>query len=130
MTRKPRGFCIIINIYYFEDRSAREDTKLDVERMEELFEALYFSVHSHSNLTADEIKKVLTKVAVEKQHRNAECLVVVLSSHGHKHVLYGTDGYYVDLQQIYDLFDNNNCPALQGKPKLFFIQACRGGTYI
>ncbi|XP_077534649.1 uncharacterized protein LOC144146580 [Haemaphysalis longicornis] len=78
------------------------------------------------SLPTKEIKEVLKEVAAEKQQRNSECLVVVLSSHGHEQGLYGTDGYCVDLQQIYDLFDNNNCPALQGKPKLFFIQACRG----
>ncbi|XP_054858193.1 caspase-2 isoform X2 [Eublepharis macularius] len=30
------------------------------------------------------------------------------------------------LQEIFRLFDNANCPGLQNKPKMFFIQACRG----
>ncbi|XP_058025182.1 caspase-2 isoform X2 [Ahaetulla prasina] len=30
------------------------------------------------------------------------------------------------LQEIFSLFDNANCPSLQNKPKMFFIQACRG----
>lgn len=31
------------------------------------------------------------------------------------------------LQEVFRLFDNVNCPSLQNKPKMFFIQACRGG---
>lgn len=31
------------------------------------------------------------------------------------------------LQEVFRLFDNANCPNLQNKPKMFFIQACRGG---
>ncbi|XP_075020523.1 caspase-2 isoform X3 [Calonectris borealis] len=30
------------------------------------------------------------------------------------------------LQEAFRLFDNANCPNLQNKPKMFFIQACRG----
>ncbi|KAM3846646.1 caspase-2 isoform 2-T4 [Vipera latastei] len=30
------------------------------------------------------------------------------------------------LQEIFRIFDNANCPNLQNKPKMFFIQACRG----
>ncbi|XP_052494586.1 caspase-2 isoform X2 [Budorcas taxicolor] len=30
------------------------------------------------------------------------------------------------LQEVFRLFDNANCPSLQNKPKMFFIQACRG----
>lgn len=31
------------------------------------------------------------------------------------------------LQEVFRIFDNANCPSLQNKPKVFFIQACRGG---
>lgn len=31
------------------------------------------------------------------------------------------------LQEVFQIFDNANCPSLQNKPKMFFIQACRGG---
>uniref|UniRef100_A0A7N5JM10 Caspase 2 n=1 Tax=Ailuropoda melanoleuca TaxID=9646 RepID=A0A7N5JM10_AILME len=30
------------------------------------------------------------------------------------------------LQEVFRLFDNASCPNLQNKPKMFFIQACRG----
>lgn len=35
--------------------------------------------------------------------------------------------FFSQLQEAFRLFDNANCPNLQNKPKMFFIQACRGG---
>lgn len=35
--------------------------------------------------------------------------------------------FFSQLQEVFRLFDNANCPNLQNKPKMFFIQACRGG---
>lgn len=31
------------------------------------------------------------------------------------------------LEWVFEAFDNSHCPLLQNKPKMFFIQACRGG---
>lgn len=30
------------------------------------------------------------------------------------------------LDWVFEAFDNAHCPLLQNKPKIFFIQACRG----
>ncbi|XP_077561690.1 caspase-2-like [Haemaphysalis longicornis] len=81
----------------------------------------------------------LSKAAQEEQQKAADCLVVVLMSHGGKDTIrgsdneplpqqciYGSDDEPVALESICELFNNKNCPSLQGKPKLFFIQACRG----
>lgn len=34
----------------------------------------------------------------------------------------------LDLEEIYKMFNNSQCPALREKPKLFVVQACRGGV--
>ncbi|KAL1481716.1 hypothetical protein MTO96_050388, partial [Rhipicephalus appendiculatus] len=48
-------------------------------------------------------------------------------SRGDKDTILGVDGEELNLvEDVYEQFNNENCPALQGKPKLFFIQACRG----
>lgn len=73
------------------------------------------------------MERILADDAKSKEHGNADCLVVILLSHGLYDVIYGTDWESVDLRRdIYPLFNNEKCPALQGKPKLFFVQACRG----
>lgn len=42
--------------------------------------------------------------------------------------VYGVDGQYVPVQYITNYLNGQHCPSLQGKPKLFFIQACGGGN--
>ena len=42
--------------------------------------------------------------------------------------LKGRDGKEVKLDDLINQFSSDNCPALAGKPKLFLIQACRGGN--
>lgn len=52
-------------------------------------------------------------------HRNSDCIVVIVLSHGEAGRLEARDGTY-DVNEIWEpLID---CPTLVGKPKLFFIQ--------
>ncbi|CAN7977006.1 unnamed protein product [Ixodes persulcatus] len=70
---------------------------------------------------------LLSHVA-SQQRRNADCLVVILMSHGGAmDIIYDVNADGVNTEELIALFNNDNCPALQDKPKLFFIQACRGG---
>ena len=47
-------------------------------------------------------------------------------SHGKEGVVYAADGQSINMEYIYEFFNNRNCPLLQGKPKFFIVQACRG----
>lgn len=105
----------------------RMGAKLDGENMKDLFEALHFIVDAREDLKAEDMKKMLREAANSAMHRNAECLVVILMSHGKNGKIQGVDGEYVDLVlDVFRRFNNVSCPDLQGKPKIFFIQACRG----
>lgn len=130
ISKMPRGQCIIINNKDFEDeRQPRLGSEIDVVHMRDLFRALHFDVCIASNLTAARMKQILSKVS-EAQCDRSECLVVIVMSHGLFEKIEGVDGEYLDLMKdVYSLFNNENCPALQGKPKVFFIQACRGQNY-
>ncbi len=44
--------------------------------------------------------------------------------------VHGVDGPAVPVQLITNYLNGQNCPSLQGKPKLFFIQACGGGGHL
>lgn len=128
MTRNPRGSCIILNNTDFnEHMGRREESKLDVDRMEALFRQLHFKVTVASNLSAIRMKEVLSNAAKVECQKDDDCLVVIVMSHGSQDVIYGIDGEELHLDRdVYPLFDNCNCPALVGKPKLFFVQASRG----
>uniref|UniRef100_A0A8C0TAV6 Caspase-14-like n=3 Tax=Canis lupus TaxID=9612 RepID=A0A8C0TAV6_CANLF len=54
------------------------------------------------------------------------CCLITLMSHGENGFIKMEDGEKVNLQDIFEMFNNKNCPALQEKPKIFIIQACRG----
>ncbi|XP_059832928.1 uncharacterized protein LOC132398015 [Hypanus sabinus] len=71
----------------------------------------------------------------QSQRAHGSCFVSILSSHGADGLIYGADGKPVHLRDIYSMFTEKACPALAGKPKIFFVQACRGmqlddGVYV
>lgn len=128
MERNPRGRCLIINNHNFTDQKARRTgSQVDVHNIKQLFTELHFECEVRSDLTAKGMKDWLSRKAQEEQQKAADCLVVVLMSHGDKDTIYGVDHKPLPLESIYAQFNNKNCPSLQRKPKLFFVQACRGG---
>ena len=56
--------------------------------------------------------------------------VVVLMSHGDTGVILGTDLVKVKLRDLERELEGDKCRGLNGKPKMFFVQACRGGGSI
>lgn len=62
----------------------------------------------------------------ERDHSENDCLFVCIMTHGREN---GTIFAYDDefaTSELWENFTEENCPSLVGKPKLFFIQACRG----
>lgn len=76
-------------------------------------------------------KEVISLLEEESQREEelskADCYVVVLMLHDTEGGLYGKDGKTDALEELYALFNHENCPALQGKPKVFIVQACQRG---
>ncbi|XP_008197500.2 caspase-1, partial [Tribolium castaneum] len=58
-------------------------------------------------------------------HSDCDCLVIVVMSHGDNGKIYASDMDY-RTNTLWKYFNARSCPTLAGKPKLFFIQACRG----
>lgn len=127
----PRGFCILINNVSFENgaQQERKGSNVDARRLDEIFQELSFEVHYKIDLTSEEIKELLKKVSEKEDLKNHDAIVVIILSHGTKGCVYGTDNIGVRLDEIYSYFNNENCRYLIGKPKMFFIQACRGREY-
>lgn len=97
------------------------------ELLEELFtEKLKFQAVIHQNLKADEMKTTLLKVAINVDHSRYDCFVCCILSHGVLGSIYGVDGKTVEIKDLTNFFKGASCKSLQGKPKIFFIQACQG----
>ena len=132
MKRRPRGIALIISNEHFENPSTLPDrpgSMQDVQHLKEMWKLLHFEVDLQEDLKSEVMHKVLKKFSAELDHSQYDCFVCCLLSHGKNDGIYGTDGKLVKIQDITALFRGAECPTLASKPKLFFIQACRGKKY-
>ena len=58
--------------------------------------------------------------------RHGDAFVCCVLSHGEENVVLGVDRKPLTISDITSAFNGEHCPALLGKPKVFFIQACQG----
>lgn len=128
MKRLPRGLAVIIDIEIYENdiQERRFGSHVDVENLVQLLQGLSFDVTVHKNLHQGLFYKVITEFCQNKIHEESDMTVVVILSHGKDGLVYAADGQSIDMEYIYEFFNNRNCPYLQGKPKFFIVQACRG----
>ena len=66
----------------------------------------------------------MEKFAAREEHRLYDSVVVVILTHGLNNKVFGSDSKPLKLLDFLAILDNEN---LAGKPKIHFIQACRGG---
>jgi hypothetical protein len=126
MTKYPRGPAIIISNENFITMDGRPGTARDMNALKHLFTNSGFETTTHTDLTAAEMKQTL-KTLAGRNLTKAQCVVVAILTHGGEGgILYGVDGKGVKVEELANLFAGKNCRSLAGKPKLFFIQACRG----
>lgn len=121
------GRCIIINNKNFDRKTGmnqRNGTDIDAANAMKVFSKLGYKAKVYNDLSVDSMKQLLITVSKE-DHSCYASFVCVLLSHGDEGVFFGTDGS-VELKYLTSLFRGDRCRSLVGKPKLFFIQACRG----
>ena len=131
MNSSPHGLAIVVGNDKFAvnpDRpklelGERRGCEVDIMNFKYIFQALQYDVNSHQNLQAKEIEDLINSIA-SLDHTKYDSFVMCISSHGEgNHFVFGTDSIRVN---IYTLIRRlQQCPTLAGKPKLFFIQACR-----
>lgn len=131
MTRRPRGIALIISNEHFVENPSlrdRQGNQKDVEQLQELWQFLNFEVILKHDLVSEEIYDVLRDIS-RMDHSLFDCFVCCLLSHGADGGIFGTDCELVEIKDITALFKGVACPSLANKPKLFFIQACRGQNF-
>ncbi|XP_047481213.1 caspase-1-like [Penaeus chinensis] len=131
MQHKKRGHAVILAYENFSSygpprRSCAEN---DVDIVTAAFKKLKFTVRTSWDLKRDDFLKVLKQESLS-DHSDHDCLVVVLMSHGgvddmNNEFIYTYD-HKVMTSELWKNFTPEKCPTLAGKPKMFFLQACRG----
>ncbi|KFQ30388.1 Caspase-8, partial [Mesitornis unicolor] len=135
MTSRPCGVCLILNNHSFakaremvpelKNMKDRNGTDVDAAALRRVFSKLHFTIAEHRNLTAEEIRKTVNIYQCE-DHKDKDCFVCCILSHGKKGIIYGVDGQEVPIRELTTSFTGQNCHSLAGKPKVFFVQACQG----
>ncbi|XP_069082170.1 caspase-8 isoform X1 [Pleurodeles waltl] len=138
MSSRPRGVCLILNNYDFAKARAevhklrnlrdRHGTAADAAALSKVFSLLHFKIEESKDLTAEQIQKVVQSYGTV-DHKESDCFVCCILSHGDKGTILGTDGKQVAIRELTACFTARNCRSLAGKPKVFFIQACQGESY-
>ncbi|XP_063100832.1 caspase-7 isoform X2 [Cavia porcellus] len=121
------GKCIIINNKNFEPvtgMGVRNGTDRDADALFRCFRNLGFDVVVYNDCTCAKMQDLL-KQASEEDHTNSACFACILLSHGEENCIYGKDGV-TPIKDLTIHFRGDRCKTLLEKPKLFFIQACRG----
>ncbi|GAB6023667.1 hypothetical protein CHUAL_008432 [Chamberlinius hualienensis] len=124
---KKRGLALIFNHKVYEKdlgMEPRDGTEFDSLNLQKVFKQLGFTVKVYDDLTLTQIKEELAKASADG-HQDNDCFVCVVLSHGDEGFLYSFNTKYHP-SELWTPFLAQNCPSLVGKPKLFFIQACRG----
>nr|XP_046213682.1 LOW QUALITY PROTEIN: caspase-10-like [Oncorhynchus gorbuscha] len=123
MTSLPRGHCLIINNVHFIQMAERRGSDKDAEVLKDVFQWLGFTVTVLLDQTAVQAREELKRFGDET---HGDAFVGCVLSHGGKGVIYGTDDEPISTNDLFSPFKGTNCSTLIGKPKAFFIQACRG----
>ncbi|XP_056313606.1 caspase-22 [Danio aesculapii] len=125
MNSNPRGLCLIFNNENFRNpKMKRYGSQKDADSLKDLFESLGFLVEIKKDQTVSAMKMTLKQYSENRQH--GDCFVCCVLSHGDESGVLGYDEQICPVDDITSPFNGANCSSLAGKPKVFFIQACRG----
>jgi hypothetical protein len=120
---------LIIHNHYFPKRNLpeREGSEKDVEAIKQFCKLAGFHINDTDrkteNLTAVEMDALFTEIS-KRSFRRYDGFICFILSHGCEDKILGVDDLPISLEQI--VMNFKQCKDLAGKPKLFFIQACRG----
>ncbi|XP_043653907.1 caspase-3 [Drosophila teissieri] len=120
------GIALILNHKDVKGQKQRVGTERDRDDMEATLQGFGFDVRTFDDLTFSEINDKLKEVAREDHSQN-DCFVLAVMSHGTEGKVYAKDMSY-PVERLWNPFLGDNCKTLKNKPKLFFIQACRGAN--
>lgn len=137
MRGKKRGILLLINnIKFIDDREPfRKGAEVDEVNLIDLFKQFGFEIANYRDLTLKGMKQVIKKFASNDNPQliGIDSVFVTIMSHGYNRNVAETsvvssDGLLLSTNWIIEQFNNENCYALQHKPKVFLFQACRGDS--
>ena len=122
----PKGLVIIFNnfLYKMTPYANRHGSEKDVYKLQVLFQQIGFDVVCCTDYGSERAKQFLEECAKDEKYKDCDCIVVCVLSHGTEDGLIFVDGVNVPVTDFISCVQKS--PLYAEKPKLFFIQACRG----
>jgi len=136
-----RGYMIVLVNDTFYHQPFRDGASRDLQNAREMAEMLGYEIQNKcmwKNLNRQLTMKILTQ-AQKTDHSNCDSFAIIVSTHGLEkpnpkamgkmdHALVCADDRMIFTSTLTEMFSDENCPSLRGKPKFFIIQACRGNN--
>ena len=129
----PLNFSKPGKVYIFNNRNfthgdeslhSRAGSEKDVQRLFDTFDELNFDVECFLDKTAKELRTYIRKISRDVDYTNIDSVLIFIMSHGKDDKIFGIDGEELYLSDFIQPF--KSVEQLKGKPKMFFINACRG----
>lgn len=122
---RTHGIALVINNEHFAKHRWREGTDKDETNLIETFRFLGYRVEAYHDCTSHEMKQIFEEMQA-RDHSQHDSFVCCILSHGEEGVILGCDSKPVDVRLLTENLNSSSCPTLAKKPKLYFLQACRG----
>lgn len=134
--RVHRGMCLIINQTFEQCPSLyRAGTMKDEQDLKTVWQHLGCRnfVQIERDLNKAEMMETLKSFRYHLKERNPDYFVICILGHGNlnkkkrRDEVMDANREMISMNKIKNMFvDGRQCPSMIGKPKLFFVQACRG----
>ena len=123
----PHGQAVIFNFIGEKDTSNHYPvgSKKSVDKFKHTFESLGYEVTKPPFLSKEEMIKRMTENVTDED----DSFVCCIMAHGSPGIIVAKGGEEVKIQDLQKAV-GEKCPKLAEKPKIFIIQACRGGAAV
>ena len=123
MNARPHGIALIVAKENHPDGRPVKGGQANSLMLTSIFQYLQYSVQHHTNVTSTQMIQLMEKIA-SMDHTTYDSFVCYISYDGRNdHYIQCNNRCHVN---IYELVDKvQQCPTLQRKPKLFFIDISR-----
>ncbi|XP_037796835.1 nucleolin-like isoform X2 [Penaeus monodon] len=130
MASQPRGNVYIFNYKFAGKHNYREGAEHDSETIQATFTNMGYRVFTKESLSRRATLMELKLIRDEASIRDVDSMIMFFLSHGKGVRDFLTeDGLSLCLSRIHQMFTDAQCPALRGKPKIFFTNFCRKGGF-
>jgi len=131
MKSRRRGVLFFVNIINFENaKTNRNGAHRDRENLVTLFREINFTVFYYEDLTKIQLLDLLNQLINSTYIKNIDAFFLCIQTHGdlydNQTIMEFSDGTREATENVIAMFSNVLCPALVGKPKVFFFPFCRG----